>query len=105
MTDVRTLLHECAPPPTRALDMAVVRRRARRSRARSALAWLGAVGVLLGVAVPTGGSLLAPADGTGVEAIRGHETTTTSAPMADEVADSGRAGERRRLLAGGGRRR
>lgn len=88
MTDLRTLLNASAPTPTRPLDMRAVRRRAQRTRARRALAWLGAIGVLVGIGVPTGGALLSPADRSRVDAIDGDRAIATTTSVVGEVDDS-----------------
>lgn len=61
MTDIRTLLHEAAPTPAGPLDMAVVHARARRRSWRRVGAWVAGLGVVIGAAVPVGGSLLVSA--------------------------------------------
>jgi hypothetical protein len=48
MTDLRTLLHDAAAEPTRALDLAALAARARRHRWRRLAIWLGSLGVLMG---------------------------------------------------------
>ena len=61
MTDLRTLLQQAAPVPERPLDMADIRRRARRRR--GVVAWLAGLGALIGVALPVAGPALAPGGG------------------------------------------
>ena len=62
MTDIRTLLHDAAPTPAVALDMAAVRARARRTTLRRrVIAVLTGVGAAIGIGVPVGTGLLAPA--------------------------------------------
>lgn len=89
MTDLRTMLHESAPTPRRPLDMVDVRRRAQRSGARRALAWLGAVGAVVALGVPVGGSLLAPAGEGAVDAVGGPRATTTTTSTPDDVGFDG----------------
>ena len=81
MTDLRTLLHDAAPTPRRPLDMAAVRRRSQRLGLRRVGLWLGALGVLAGVAVPVAGGLV-PSSGpdAGVDVGPGPTTTTTLDP-------------------------
>ena len=48
MTDLRTLLHESAAEPTRALDIDALAARARRHPWRRIAIWLGSIGALVG---------------------------------------------------------
>ena len=86
MTDLRTLLHDAAPMPRHPLDMAAVRRRSQRLGLRRVGLWVGALGVLAGVAVPVAGGLVPSSDpDAGVQVIPGPITTTTSTTTPDLV--------------------
>ena len=87
MTDLRTLLHEAAPTPSRPLDMAAVRRRSQRLGLRRVGVWVGALGVLAGIAVPVAGGLVPSSDpDAGVDVGPGPTTTTTLDPDPDDAA-------------------
>jgi hypothetical protein len=54
MTDLRDLLHEAAPVPSRPLDMSAVRARSKQVDRLRLVAWLAGFGAFVGIAVPSG---------------------------------------------------
>ncbi len=62
MTDIRTLLHEAAPRTAVELDLEELRRQAGRHSLRRVASWLAAGLAVLAIAVPTGQTILSPAD-------------------------------------------
>jgi len=86
MPDIRTLLHDAAPQPVAALDMAAVRSRAARRPRRRLVTWLAGLGAVIaagvGVGIPGGGGILVNAGQDDRPAVIESDSSRT-----DEIVD------------------
>ncbi len=89
MTDLTTLLQEGAPVPQQPLDVDALLQRARRPSGRRLMAWLGGLGAVVGLAIPVGGALLAPADRRATEIVTGPEISPASTTPTPTTASQG----------------
>ena len=92
MTELRSLLHDSAPVPSGPLDMAAVRRRARRTGFRRVAAWLAGLGAIAGIGFPLGGSILVNADQPGRPRVE-RVAPETAEDLGDHTATTSRTAD------------
>lgn len=94
MTDLRRLLHDSAPVPSGPLDMAAVRRRARRTGLRRVASWIAGLTVISGIGFPLGESIFVNADQPGRPRVE-RTSPETVEEDGDPTATTLRAGDGR----------